>query len=600
MISDELIKAYALENAILHDGKAKVDAVLAKLFRHGLKKEDIADMLKRVDAVVAAINSLSLEQQKAMFDGLKVLLPEKKHERKLELPNVKGKVVMRIAPFPSGPLHIGNAFPCLLNDYFVKKYCGSLLLVIDDTIGSEEKKIVPEAYKLIPEGLEWLGVEWHELLYKSDRLEHYYKYGEKLIEKGAAYVCFCKQEVLRKNREKGIECEHRAFSIEKNLEEFRNMLEGKYKEGEAVVRLKTSMRHKNPAFRDRVLFRISEKEHPRVGKKFRVWPMMEMTWAVDNYLLNITHVLRGKELMIETEMENYIFDIFGWPKPEFIHTGLLNIKEVKISKSKSQKEIEKGIYFGWDDPRTWSLQSLKRRGFRPEAIREFCLSFGLTQSEVEVPDEVLYSFNRKYVEESNRYFFVANPIAIEIDNAPNLKARIPLHPDKPERGYRKLWTDNEFFISLDDYQQIRKAKEGSMFRLMYLFNFYKKSERFHFHSIEYDKKLNAKMIHWLPGRNNLNARVLMPNGEWVNGLLESNAKLKPDAIAQFERFGFVRLDAIKKLKADEVDVDMEVDIGANSGARDGAREANRVANREDKRDIKPKREKLYEFWYCHP
>jgi glutamyl-tRNA synthetase len=565
MISEDLIKAYALENAILHDGKARVDVVIAKLFRHGLHKDDIPNYLPKIKEIVENVNRLSIKEQKEEFEILKHLIPEKTKTRELELPNVKDKVVMRLAPFPSGPLHIGNARPYVLNDFFVKKYGGKLLLVIDDTIGSKEKRIVEEAYKLIPEGLKWLGINFEEpIVYKSDRLEIYYRYGEKLIQKGFAYVCFCNQEELRKNREKGIECEHRAYGIKENLKEWENMLNGKYKEGEATLRIKTSMKHKNPAFRDRVLFRISAMQHPRLkNKEAVVWPMMEMAWAIDDYLLGITHILRGKELMIETEMEKYIFDIFEWPKPEFVHTSLLNIEGIKLSKSKSQEEIAKGVYFGWDDPRTWSLQSLKRRGFKPEAIRDFCLSFGLSESEVKVPLDVLYSFNRKYLEESNRCFFIANPILIKIENAPELKARLPVHPSHPERGERVLYSSNEFFISLDDYREIRKAREGSVFRLMHLLNFYKKDEKFYFHSIEIDKAKEVKKIHWLPAENYLDARVLMPNGEWVNGILE-NVNIEVDQTLQFERFGFVRLDDIKKIKSNK------------------------------------KYKKIYEFWYAHP
>lgn len=567
MITTDLIMAYALENAINHKGKAQAQAVISKLFRHGLKKEEIKDYIKKVEDIVNYVNGLNIDEQKKEFEKYAHLIPEKQKERHLELPNVKEKVVMRLAPFPSGPLHIGNARPYVLNDYFVKKYNGKLLLVIDDTIGSEEKKIIPEAYQLIPQGLKWLGINYVEpIIYKSDRLEIYYEYAKKLIEKDKAYVCFCDGETLRKNREKGIECEHRNYSKKKNLEEWENMLKGKYKEGEAVLRIKTDMKHKNPAFRDRVLFRICERAHARVGNKYKVWPLLEMSWAIDDYLLGITHILRGKELMIETEMEKYIFDIFNWPYPEFIHTGLLAIEGIKISKSKSQEEIAKGIYFGWDDPRTWSLQSLKRRGFRPEAIYEFCLSFGLQQTEAKVPLEILYSFNRKYVENSDRYFFIPNPIQIEIINAPAVEAKIPLHPNHPERGQRKLKVNKKFWISLDDYQQIRKAPEGSIFRFMYLFNFYKKNEKFYFHSIEYNPDLKAKMLHWLPEKDNLNARVLMPNGEWINGLLEKNIQLKIDDITQFERFGFVRFDNIKKIKTEN----------------------------------KKKKEKIYEFWFAHP
>ena len=389
MIKKEIILAYALANALKH-GKAIVSAVLPKLFQFGLKKEEIKEIMPIVKKIVAEVNAMSNEEKEKKFAELKNLIKTREERKGLPELEVKGKLVMRLAPFPSGPLHIGNVRPFLLNDEYVKKYKGKLLLVIDDTIGSEEKQIVKEAYDLIPEGLEWLGICFEKpIIYKSDRLEIYYEYAEKLIKLGKAYVCFCKAEEMHRYRAEGKECEHRNASIEENLENWRKMLQGEFKPGEATLRLKTDMQHKNPAFRDRVLFRIVDREHPRVGKKYKVWPMLEMSWAIDDHLLGITHVLRGKELMIETEMEKYIFSIFDWPIPEFIHTGILQFEGIKLSKSKAQKEVASGKYFGWDDPRTWSIQSLRRRGFQPEAIRNFILQFGLTQTEIKIPLEVL-------------------------------------------------------------------------------------------------------------------------------------------------------------------------------------------------------------------
>jgi glutamyl-tRNA synthetase len=269
---------------------------------------------------------------------------------------------------------------------------------MDDTIGSEEKQIAPDAYKLIEQGLQWLKVKYQKpVLYKSDRLETYYKYAVELIEKGKAYVCYCDAETLRKNRAEGKECEHRSQNSKETMAEWKKMF--KLKEGKAVLRIKTSMQDPNPAFRDRVLFRISEREHPRVGKKYRVWPLLEFSWAIDDKLLGMTHIIRGKELMMETDMEKYIFDIFGWKYPEFIHTGLLQFEGVKLSKSKGQKEIREGRYTGWDDPRTWSLQSLDKRGIQPEAIRKFIIGLGINQNEITVPIDILYSENRKLLNE---------------------------------------------------------------------------------------------------------------------------------------------------------------------------------------------------------
>ena len=540
------ILAYTLANAIAHDGKAKVNAVLPKLFQEGLRKEKIKETLPEIQKIVKQVNSLSKKQQEKKFKELKKLIKRRKEREGLpELSEAqKGKVVMRFAPYPSGPLHIGNARPAILNDEYAKMYNGTLFLVIDDTIGSEEKQILPEAYKLIPEALDWLGIKYKKpIIYKSKRLPIYYKYAKKLIEKGMAYVCFCDPETLHKNRIEGKECKHRKMSIKGNLAHWKNMLNGKYKEGQAILRIKTSMKDKNPAFRDRVLFRISNRKHPKVGKKYRVWPLLEMSWAIDDKLLEITHILRGKDLMIESEMERYIWDILGWSHPVLIHTGLVNVAGAKISKSKSQKEIETGKYFGWDDPRTWSLQSLKRRGIRAEAVRAFCLSLGLTQTEATVPIENLYKENKKFVEKSNRYFFVANPVKIKIKGAPAIKTKLHLHPDHTKIGDRVFYTKQDFYIARDDYQNIKK---GKTYRFMNLFNF----KDFKFLSKEYNPNLKAKLIHWLPVQKNLiKTEILMPDAKIVKGLAEAEVrKLKPDTIVQFERFGFCRLDKKSKDK----------------------------------------------------
>ena len=532
---DKKILLASLENAIKHDGKANVNAVLGIVLSKNLElKKNIKELQKNVSDVVSNINNMTLEEQKLQFKNLGGEITEKKEEeRKLpELKNVKGKIIMRLAPYPSGPLHIGNSRPYIINDEYVKMYKGKLLLVIDDTIGSEEKNISKEAYELIPEGLEWLDIAFDKkVIYKSDRLEIYYKYAEELIKKNKAYVCECSSEILRGNRQKGLECNCRVKSISTNLRDWEKMF--KAKEGSTSLRIKTDMKHKNPAFRDRVIFRISDRKHPRIGNKFRIWPLLDFSWAIDDHLLDITHILRGKELMMESDMERYIWNVFKWRQIEIIHTGLLQIEGIKLSKSKSKKEVESGAYEGWDDPRTWSLQSLKRRGFQPEAIRRFILSFGVTQSEIKVPVDVLYSENRKLLDKKvNRYFFISNPKKIKIKNAPNLNVEVPLHPDD-NRGHRKFKTEDEFYISDD-------IKKNTVYRFMHLFNF--KDNKYL--STELDKSLNAKLIHWIPANDNfVNVEIVMVDNSRINGIAESSVRnLKVDDIIQFERQFFCRLD----------------------------------------------------------
>ncbi len=540
---DDILK-FALQNAVKYDGKASQGAVIGKLLSENPElKKSMKSVAKQVSQVIKEVNSMKPEEQLKKLKCIAPELLEKKQGKREntlpELENVKDKVIMRLAPYPSGPLHIGNTKTYVTNDYYVKKYGGKLYLVMDDTIGSSEKNISEEAYSLIPEGLEWLNVQFErELIYKSDRLETYYKYAEELIKKEKAYVCFCDSETLRENRAKGNICACRRAPVEKVLDDWKKMF-NEFKEGEAALRIRTSMEHPNPAFRDRILFRICERKHPRVGNKYRIWPLLEFSWAIDDYLLGVTHILRGKDLMIESEMEKYIWDIFGWKHPEIIHTALVQLEGVKISKSKSKKEVLEGIYAGWDDPRTWSLQSLKRRGILPEAVRSFSLSFGVNQNEVTVPIETLYSENRKLIDpKAKRFFFVENPRKIKIKNAPEREVELNLHPDL-HKGGRYFKTGSEFYVSMNE-------NLNGIIRFIHLFNFKEKE----FVSEPYDSGLKARMIHWLPADDkNIHAEVLMPDGSVKEGLVEKSLEhLKEGEIIQFERFGFCRLDKKGKRK----------------------------------------------------
>ncbi|MEK6933711.1 MAG: glutamate--tRNA ligase [Nanoarchaeota archaeon] len=547
------IRAYALKNA-LEFGKSNSGKVLPKLFQHGLRKEEIGSIMPLVNRIVEDVNGLSKEEAESEFVRYRNFIKEKEEkERSLpELSNMSGKMVFRIAPFPSGALHLGNAKTYLLNALYAEKYNARLLFFMDDTIGSEEKQIMPDSYDLIKEAFDWLNVKYDKpIIYKSDRLEIYYKYAEELIKKEKAYVCYCSQNELRKNREKGKECKHRIFSLTENLARWRLMFEAK--EGSAVLRLKTDMKNPDPAFRDRVLFKISDREHPRIGKKYRVWPTLEMSWAIDDHLLGITHILRGNDLMIETVMEKYMWDIFDWRHPETIHTGLIRIEGIegaKVSKSKAQKEVKSGAFVGWDDPRTWSIQSLKRRGVRAEAIREFVFEIGLNKQDIVIPIDSLYSINRKMIDASSlRYSIVSEPVELEVSNKPAIKkASVPIHPDKKEVRTIKI---DKLFISKKDFEEFK----GKEIRLLHLYNIKladeakKNMAKAEFTTVD-NKKISK--INWVS--DFIIARILMPDGKWISGLAErSIEKLKIGAVIQFERFGFCRFDGkIENEKSGEI------------------------------------------------
>ena len=298
------------------------------------------------------------------------------------------------------------------------------------------------------------------------------------------------------------------------------------------------MNHPNPAFRDRVLFKISERKHPLVGNKYRIWPTLEMSWAIDDHLLGITHIIRGNDLMIETDMEKYIWDIFGWKHPETIHAGLVRIEgiENKISKSKAQKEVKSGEFIGWDDPRTWSIQSLRRRGIGVKAIRQFVEEIGLNKQDISIPIDVLYSINRKIIDQTaNRYSFVKNPVELKVLKKPDTKKiEVPIHPDRAETREIKI---GRIFISDDDFKKF-KNKE---IRLLHLYNVLLGKK------IEFTSEENKEIpkINWVS--DEVKTRIFMPDGKWVEGLAEREIEnLEDGDIIQFERFGFCRFDRVGK------------------------------------------------------
>ncbi|MFA4960379.1 MAG: glutamate--tRNA ligase [Candidatus Pacearchaeota archaeon] len=543
-ISNEVIKVYALENALRYKGKANPSSVLSGLFAEGLEKSEIKNYMPKINEIIKEINSLSIDEQKKQLEKSTHKISKREVREGLpELPNAeKGKVVMRMAPFPSGPLHIGNARTLILNDEYVKMYDGKLLLVMDDTIGSVEKPIEPEAYKLIEEGIKFLNVNYDKIIYKSDRIEKYYDYAKELIKKGYMYVCDCNQKEMQELRAKGVECSCRQFSPQEQIERWEKMF--KAPAGSMSVRIKTSMQDPDPAFRDRVMLKISDRVHPRTKNKYRIYPSMEFSWAIDDFIFGTTHVLRGIEHQMSTRIQDFIRNIFGWKNPESIYNGHLGIEGTKLSKSKSSKEVHSGEYIGWNDPRTWSIQSLRDRGIRPEAIRQFIVNAGINKSNVKIPIEVLYALNRKFLEDVPRYFFVENPQEIKISGCPELTANIPLHPSK-EKGFRRYKTSQKFLISNNDLEMMQDGN----YRLMHLLTFKSewiltlKRRENSFISEEPINDMKTKFLQWLPSnQENIQTEIFMPDGSWTKGLSEPETKkLKVGDVIQFERFGFVRL-----------------------------------------------------------
>jgi glutamyl-tRNA synthetase len=557
------IRKAVLDNAVKYNGRPNVKSVMGFLLGSRADLRSRAGEVKSItERIVADVEKMSIEEQ---ISELKRLAPELLEtpavtsggeEKELpNLPNLKkwSKVVMRLAPFPSGPLHIGNARMVILNDYYVKRYNGELILVFDDTIGSTEKVVEQDAYDLIPEGLDYLGVKYHKTVYKSDRVELFYKYAVDLIKRGEAYVCDCDAVVWRnEHKTKGIPCACRGLSARDNLARWEKMLDGTYSEKAAAVRLKTGMTDPDPAMRDHVILRISETEHPRVGTKYRVWPLLEYSWGIDDHELGVSHIIRGKDLVKEGKIEQYIWNIYGWFHPELMYYGRLKFEDAKLSKSKSRKEVYNGTYSGWDDPRTWSLQSLERRGIDPEAIRKAMLDLGLSIVDISISMKSVYSENRKLRDaEAPRAFFVQDPVWIEVEGMPGdlTEARVPVHPDFPERGMRiipLLTLDGESIYGIQQ-SDLKRFKTGTLFRLKDMANFILEQKTppvavFHSENVEHVRKVNGRIIHWIPREGSVHVEITMDDGSIVKGLAEASVeKMKTGTFVQFERVGFARI-----------------------------------------------------------
>ena len=473
----ERARRVALENAVAHEGVAEVGPVVTRLLSSDpalrRRADDVRGLVSEVVAELRSIPQPELEEELARMGGPEAEPPKVPKEEGGIFPDlpgaVPGNVVLRMAPFPSGGLHIGSGRMLFVNDYYRKRYGGRLLLVFDDTVGSDEKRVEPQFFDLILGDCELAGVRPDEVLYKSDRIPHHYPWARRVIEKGGAYVCRCPPDLLRENRRLGRACPERSQTPEETLVEWDKMLGNVYGPGEAVLRLRTDLNDPDPAFRDRVLFRISDIDHPRVGHKYRVWPLLEFSWAVDDVELGVTHVLRGKDLVMEDRMERFLWDLLGVSGPPFLHWGILRVREAKVAKSKAYVEVKSGAYDGWADPRTWSLRSLDRRGISMEALREFTLSFGLSLADIEVPAETLYAENRKQIDAMTvRRSFVPDPIRVSVDGYPFDLAEVTLanHPDRPELGSRTVRAGPEFYLAHRDLT----AHAGTEVRLKDLAN----------------------------------------------------------------------------------------------------------------------------------
>ncbi|OYT35132.1 MAG: glutamate--tRNA ligase [Candidatus Aenigmarchaeota archaeon ex4484_52] len=543
-----------LENSLKFKGTASKKAVLnTAMAKIPECRSDFKNTEKQVDLCVNYINNLSYLEQTKLAKQYNIKQEKKQQKQINEFPDLQnaeiGKVVMRFAPNPNGPMSLGHSRIALLNWHYVKKYKGKFILRFEDT----DPKIKPplkQAYDWIKQDIEYLKIKPDEIYRQSEKFDIYYNLALKLIEQGNAYVCICEKEKFRTLKNKKLECPCRNKSLLLHKQRWKMMF-CKYRGGEAVLVLKTDIKHKNPAMRDFAIFRIIDTKnlnHPYL-KNTTVWPLYDFASPVQDHLDGITHIIRGIDFLGREEKHKFLYDYFKWNLPQNIVAGKFLIKGVK-STSKIAELIDEGKIKSWDDPRTYSLLSLKKRGINSNAIIDFVMSNGMKKSDINVSLDILYAMNKKYVECKNRYFFVKNPIKMRILNAPKIKKiEIPLHPEDKKRENRILNFEENIFICLDDIDLLKNAKKSNnQIRLKGLFNIKIENIKEDMIIAKYSSKKiekGIKIIHWISKNDSISINFVDEKNNKFIGLMEKNA-INENGVVQFERVGFVNL--IKKNK----------------------------------------------------
>ena len=554
-----IVRKYALQNAVQFEGRADKKAVMGKIVAE-LKKEGVSprEILPLVDNIVKEVNKLPYEEQLKELEKLAPeLIKKEKKEKRIALPELpdaeRGKVVTRFPPEPNGYLHIGHAKAAIIDHEYAKMYNGKFILRFDDTNPENEDIIFYDAQR---EDLRWLGIEWDHEYNTSDNIEKHYQFALQLIEQGDAYVCTCHPEEIRKNRFKGIECKCRRRDADENKELWEKM-QSDLPQGKAILRLKGNMKSENTAMRDPTLFRIVEAEHPIQGDNYRVWPTYDFAGAVEDSISGVTHPFRTKEYELRDEVYFYILDKLGLRKPCLMEFSRLDIEGMPVSKRLIKPLIEEGKVEGYEDIRLPTLRALKRRGIRPEAIRQFVLSQGISKVESKITFDQIEAINRKIIDPvAKRYFFVSNPVKVIVENAPEIEKDLKLHPTE-DLGYRRIKTKNIFYISKDD---AKKYKINDKIRLKDLYNIVITKVNNAIHSKFIGKELipGIDKIQWVTDEH-VETLILKPNQLFKNGKYNEKSleKIRGYAeaavndvsigdILQFERFGFVKIERKEK------------------------------------------------------
>lgn len=372
-----------------------------------------------------------------------------------------GKVVTRFPPEPNGFLHIGHAKSICLNFGIARDYAGGQChLRFDDTNPEKEST---EYVNAIQENVRWLGFEWDDgVKYSSNYFSQLYDYAVELIEQGKAYVCSLEGDQIREYRgtltEPGTDSPYRNRSVEENLDLFARMRAGEFADGAHVLRAKIDMASPNLNMRDPILYRIRKVAHHNTGNQWCIYPMYDFTHCISDAIEGITHSLCTMEFEDHRPLYDWVLDNISTPcHPRQIEFARLNLSHTLTSKRKLKKLIDEGYVEGWDDPRLPTISGLRRRGYTPAAIRNFCDAIGVTRSDGVVDAAMLVHSVRDDLERNApRAMCVLRPIKVTITNYPEDREeqlKTQAHPDNPEMGERTLPFGRELYIDQEDFME---------------------------------------------------------------------------------------------------------------------------------------------------
>lgn len=370
-----------------------------------------------------------------------------------------GNIITRFPPEPNGYLHIGHAKSIVLNFGVAQLYCGRCNLRFDDT--NPEKEHL-EYIESIKKDIKWLGYDWHELHFSSEYFEKLYRYAEKLITDGKAYVDDQDAEQIRKTRgtltEPGIESPNRERSIKENLDLFQRMRAGEFADGERVLRARIDMASPNLNMRDPVIYRIKHATHHQTNNEWCIYPMYDYTHCISDAIEGITHSLCTLEFEDHRPLYDWVLETLKTPcHPQQIEFARLQLEYAITSKRSLNMLVQEGIVDGWDDPRMPTISGMRRRGYPAPAIKNFCERIGVTKKDSIIEMDILESSVREYLnEEAPRRLAVLRPLKVVIDNYPDDMEETfegGNHPKKPEMGNRMIKFSKEIYIERDDFME---------------------------------------------------------------------------------------------------------------------------------------------------